>query len=249
MQTGLFRGVEIGSNINGMPIGDPRFADFFAAAEELGAPVTFLGRIPNADLPPLYGCADVFAMLCRNRWGGLEQEGFGIVFLEAAACGVAGVAGAFAPTAHVDWLLMIAAIGAVATNQALSLAAKLPEYRANISKKIRAVREPQGVQAQQPVLDDVEAVVVLAHPVGGGAEDPAGGDHGLSAHGPVAEGEPEDHVEHQREGERADGEHRHADELEELVDDDGDDDDVEQIHPLDRRPAKHGLEPVAHGSR
>lgn len=36
----------------------------------------------------------------------------------------------------------IAGIGAVATNQALSLAAKLPEYRANISKKIRAVREP-----------------------------------------------------------------------------------------------------------
>jgi predicted PurR-regulated permease PerM len=31
----------------------------------------------------------------------------------------------------------------VASKQALSLAAKLPEYRANISKKIRAVREPQ----------------------------------------------------------------------------------------------------------
>ena len=43
--------------------------------------------------PPLYGCGDVFAMLCRNRWGGLEQEGFGIVFLEAAACGVAQLAG------------------------------------------------------------------------------------------------------------------------------------------------------------
>jgi len=32
-------------------------------------------------------------MLCRNRWGGLEQEGFGIVFLEAAACAVPQVAG------------------------------------------------------------------------------------------------------------------------------------------------------------
>ena len=53
----------------------------------------FLGRIPNADLPPLYACADVFTMLCRNRWGGLEQEGFGIVFVEAAACGVPQVAG------------------------------------------------------------------------------------------------------------------------------------------------------------
>jgi phosphatidylinositol alpha-1,6-mannosyltransferase len=52
-----------------------------------------LGRVPDNDLPDLYGCADVFAMLCRTRWGGLEQEGFGIVFLEAAACGVPQVAG------------------------------------------------------------------------------------------------------------------------------------------------------------
>jgi phosphatidyl-myo-inositol dimannoside synthase len=35
----------------------------------------------------------VFVMLCRNRWAGLEQEGFGIVFVEAAACGVPQVAG------------------------------------------------------------------------------------------------------------------------------------------------------------
>ena len=37
----------------------------------------------------------------------------------------------------------IAGIGWVATQQALSLAAKLPEYRENISKKVRAVRAPQ----------------------------------------------------------------------------------------------------------
>lgn len=58
-----------------------------------GAPVRMLGRVPDDDLAELYGCADVFAMLCRNRWGGLEQEGFGIVFLEAAACGIPQVAG------------------------------------------------------------------------------------------------------------------------------------------------------------
>ena len=62
-------------------------------AADLEAPVQFLGRVPNDDLPRLYGCADVFTMLCRNRWGGLEQEGFGIVFVEAAACGVPQVAG------------------------------------------------------------------------------------------------------------------------------------------------------------
>jgi phosphatidylinositol alpha-1,6-mannosyltransferase len=57
------------------------------------APVRLLGRVPDADLPALDASADVWAMLCRNRWLGLEQEGFGIVFLEAAACGVAQVAG------------------------------------------------------------------------------------------------------------------------------------------------------------
>ncbi len=53
----------------------------------------FLGRVPDVDLPALYACADVFVMLCRDRWGGREAEGFGIVFLEAAACGVPAVAG------------------------------------------------------------------------------------------------------------------------------------------------------------
>jgi phosphatidylinositol alpha-1,6-mannosyltransferase len=58
-----------------------------------GAPVRLLGRVDDEELPRLYGAADVFAMACRNRWLGLEQEGFGIVFLEAAAAGVAQVAG------------------------------------------------------------------------------------------------------------------------------------------------------------
>lgn len=61
--------------------------------DETGAPVRLLGRVDDARLPALYACADVFAMLCRTRWWGLEQEGFGIVFLEAAAAGVPQVAG------------------------------------------------------------------------------------------------------------------------------------------------------------
>ncbi len=58
-----------------------------------GAPVRLLGPVAGEDLSLLYGCADVFAMPCRTRWAGLEQEGFGVVFLEAAAAGVASVAG------------------------------------------------------------------------------------------------------------------------------------------------------------
>lgn len=57
------------------------------------APVKLLGRVADEDIAPLVGAADVFSMLCGVRWGGLEQEGFGIVFLEAAAAGVAQVAG------------------------------------------------------------------------------------------------------------------------------------------------------------
>lgn len=60
---------------------------------ELAAPVKLLGRVGTDELSLLYGCGDVFAMLCRSRWGGLEQEGFGIVFVEAAAAGTAQVAG------------------------------------------------------------------------------------------------------------------------------------------------------------
>jgi phosphatidylinositol alpha-1,6-mannosyltransferase len=64
-----------------------------ALAAGMRAPVRFLGRVPEDDKVAVYGCADVFAHVCRNRWGGLEQEGFGIIFLEAAACGVPQIAG------------------------------------------------------------------------------------------------------------------------------------------------------------
>ena len=62
-------------------------------ADGVGAPVRLLGRVRDDEVAALYGCAEVFAMLCRTRWWGLEQEGFGIVFLEAAAAGVPQVAG------------------------------------------------------------------------------------------------------------------------------------------------------------
>jgi phosphatidylinositol alpha-1,6-mannosyltransferase len=57
------------------------------------APVTFLGRVPEEQLGDWLAASDLMVMDCRSRWLGLEQEGFGIVFLEAAACGVAQIAG------------------------------------------------------------------------------------------------------------------------------------------------------------
>ena len=57
------------------------------------APVRFLGRVPDDELGQWLAASDLFVMDCRRRWLGLEQEGFGIVFLEAAASGLAQVAG------------------------------------------------------------------------------------------------------------------------------------------------------------
>ena len=62
-------------------------------AEASPVPVTLLGRVSDEDRAALLGSADIFVMACRNRWLGLEQEGFGIVFLEAAAAGVPQIAG------------------------------------------------------------------------------------------------------------------------------------------------------------
>ena len=59
----------------------------------LEAPVDLLGRVGDDDVVGLYGAADAMAMLCHDRWWGLEQEGFGISFLEAAAAGLPQVAG------------------------------------------------------------------------------------------------------------------------------------------------------------
>jgi len=49
-------------------------------------PVKLLGELTDAELPSFYACGDVFALCPRSRWAGLEQEGFGIVLVEAAAC-------------------------------------------------------------------------------------------------------------------------------------------------------------------
>ena len=64
-----------------------------AHARRSAVPVRFLGRVSEEDKRALLASADVFAMACRSRWLGLEEEGFGIVFLEAAASGTPQVAG------------------------------------------------------------------------------------------------------------------------------------------------------------
>jgi aminocarboxymuconate-semialdehyde decarboxylase len=57
-----FRGVEIGSNINGVPIGDPRFHPFFAEAEMLGAAI-FVHAVRPAGMDRLVGPAPLQQVL------------------------------------------------------------------------------------------------------------------------------------------------------------------------------------------
>lgn len=64
-----------------------------AGAKGVADDVVFTGSRPWAQLPPYVAAGDVFAMPCRTRRLGLEVEGFGIVFVEAAASGLPAVAG------------------------------------------------------------------------------------------------------------------------------------------------------------
>ncbi|HWC69592.1 MAG TPA: glycosyltransferase family 4 protein [Actinomycetota bacterium] len=56
------------------------------AADAPDGSVVFTGQVSEADLPRYYALGDVFAMPCRTRLAGMEVEGWGNVFIEAAAC-------------------------------------------------------------------------------------------------------------------------------------------------------------------
>jgi phosphatidylinositol alpha-1,6-mannosyltransferase len=66
-----------------------RLAQRFGVAEH----VVFTDGVPAGELPAHHALADVFAMPCRTRGGGMDVEGLGIVYLEASATGVPVVAG------------------------------------------------------------------------------------------------------------------------------------------------------------
>jgi phosphatidylinositol alpha-1,6-mannosyltransferase len=57
------------------------------AAEAPAGSVFFAGEVAEEDLPGYFAMGDVFAMPCRTRLAGLEVEGWGAVFIEAAASG------------------------------------------------------------------------------------------------------------------------------------------------------------------
>jgi phosphatidylinositol alpha-1,6-mannosyltransferase len=53
----------------------------------VGDRVIFAGSVPEEQLPEIYSLADVFVLPSRMRLESCDVEGFGMVFLEANACG------------------------------------------------------------------------------------------------------------------------------------------------------------------
>lgn len=66
--------------------------------------VIFAGQVPDEDLPDIYALSDVFVMPNREQLEACDVEGFGLVFLEANACGkpVVGGRSGGVPEAIVD---------------------------------------------------------------------------------------------------------------------------------------------------
>jgi phosphatidylinositol alpha-1,6-mannosyltransferase len=61
--------------------------------EGVAGSVVFAGLADAVDVPAFLDAGDVFAMPCRTRRAGLEVEAWGIVFVEAQACGLPTVVG------------------------------------------------------------------------------------------------------------------------------------------------------------
>jgi phosphatidylinositol alpha-1,6-mannosyltransferase len=108
----------------------------------VGERVHLTGALTDRAMKEWLRAADVFASPCRSRWGGLEVEGFGIVFAEAALAGLPVIAGdsGGAPESVVQGETGLVVDGHSAQQVAAGLAAILrrsPEQRREMGVKGR----------------------------------------------------------------------------------------------------------------
>lgn len=86
------QGVDVGCIVVGKGQDRPRL-ERLALSLGVVDRVHFAGFVSDADLPAYYQSCDVFALLSRQPPSAAKVEGFGIVFLEAAACGKPAIGG------------------------------------------------------------------------------------------------------------------------------------------------------------
>jgi phosphatidylinositol alpha-1,6-mannosyltransferase len=72
---------------------DRRRLERLVRSTGVGENVVLAGSVPSSEVPAYMDAGDVFAMPCRTRRLGLEVEAWGIVFVEAQACGLPVVIG------------------------------------------------------------------------------------------------------------------------------------------------------------
>lgn len=129
----------------------------------LEASVVFKGRIPAADLARYYAAADIFVH--PNRIDSGDFEGFGIVFLEAAACGLPAIAGRSGgvPEAVVDGEtgLLVSGTDVGEIQAALSVLIGAPDRRKTMGRtaRLRAVTEFSWQRSADRIAAVHEAVM------------------------------------------------------------------------------------------
>ncbi len=106
---------------------DKTYLEQLARKTGVASRVHQLGHVPMEDLPRWYNACDLFVLVNREVDG--DTEGFGLVFLEAAACGKAAIAGRAGGTgsAVVDGETGVRVDGDVAQAVAMALRALLAE--------------------------------------------------------------------------------------------------------------------------
>ena len=116
-----------GRPVEALLVGEGRLeARIRRRAERSTAPVRVVSGASWEELPELYRQCDIFVMPSRTRWLGLEAEGLGIVYLEAAACGrpvVAGTSGG-APETVVPGVTGLVASSAARIAEAVEIIAE-----------------------------------------------------------------------------------------------------------------------------
>jgi phosphatidyl-myo-inositol dimannoside synthase len=139
-------------------VGDgPRAAGLRRLAEEApNRSVIFAGEVSEEDLPRYYALGDVFAMPCRTRLGGMEVEGWGNVFIEAAACGrpvvVGDSGGARETLVHGETGILVDGRSVAAVADAVATLLEDPAYARRLGKAGRArveARHTWTVAAEQ----------------------------------------------------------------------------------------------------